>query len=169
MPSPVGCTQLGWEQPFASVVMVILKEIPHATTFPSTITLVDLPPGQGLGRVPLLSCESSSLLSLRPCWVGIHPGGTGGKLQPRWQRGPPGKDHVALRADLGGRSILPRVAGPVPKKAGAGGRNYSPKPCCELAAPCGAAGCALGAEQLSCSLYGLWGPDEPLALTRDNE
>lgn len=51
MPSPAGCTQLGWEQPFASVVTVILKEIPHATTFPSTITLVD-PPGPGWGGSP---------------------------------------------------------------------------------------------------------------------
>lgn len=76
----------------------------------------------------------------------------------------------------GNPSILSRVAGPVSKGAGAGGRDHSLKPCHDLAAPCGTAGHTLGAEQLSHSLYGPRGPPSRWpatgvvgTVTHDNE
>lgn len=51
-----------------------------------------------LPETPLFSPGSPMLLGRV---VKICPGGTWGKLQPRWQKGPPKKDHVAGAASAG--------------------------------------------------------------------
>lgn len=73
----------GWAE--NNPLHLIVKETPHPTTSPSTITLLG-PPARAEGGFPLSPASPGCPALLKTMGWEDDPGGTSEKLQPRWQR-----------------------------------------------------------------------------------